>query len=108
MGLYMLRAKYSQEALQGMVAKPEDRTGAVRSLYEAAGMKLLHLWMLPTLEVVAIAEGDSIKNLSIGGLLASSGVVTEGSAIELMTFDQVADAMKRAGALASKYRQPGK
>ena len=44
MGLYMYRAKYSQEAVKGMLAKPEDRTASLRAMYEAAGVKLLHLW----------------------------------------------------------------
>ena len=108
MCLYMYRAKYSQEAVKGMLAKPEDRTASLRAMYEAAGVKLLHLWLLPNWEVMAIVEGDPIKNTSIGAVTYASGAVTEASATELMTFEQLAEATKLGGALAAKYRPPSK
>ena len=42
MSIYLLRGKYSAEAFKGMLAKPEDRTAAIKAFYEAAGVKLLH------------------------------------------------------------------
>jgi hypothetical protein len=77
-------------------------------MYETAGVKLLHLWLLPSWEILAIAEGDAIKNAALGAVILASGAVTEASATELMTFDQLAQAMKVGGALAAKYRPPGK
>lgn len=108
MGLYLYRAKYSQEAIKGLLAKPEDRTASLRAMYEAAGVKLLHLWLLPNWEVMMIAEADAMKNASIGAVIYASGACTEASATELMTFEQMAEAMKRGGTLAAKYRPPGK
>jgi len=108
MSLYMGRGTLSQEAIKGYLAKPEDRTASIRALYEAAGVKLLHLWVLPTFETIAIAEGDPIKNASLRGVQMASGVLTEGGWTELMTFEQLAEAIKRAGALVAKYRPPGK
>jgi len=107
MSLYLGRGKYSQEAIKGMLGKPEDRTASVRALYEAAGAKLLHLWLLPTFEIIAIAEANQKSAASVGAVLVASGALTEVSYVELMTFEQVAEAMKGAGALAAKYRQPG-
>lgn len=55
-----------------------------------------------------IAEGELIKNTAVGGVIYACGAVTEATATELMTFEQLAEAMKRGGALAGKHRQPGK
>ena len=98
----------SQDAIKAYLAKPEDRTAAIRTLYEAAGMKLLHLWATPTFELISIAEGDPMKNAAHDGVALASGAVSEVSWTELLTMEQLAEAMQRAGAVAAKYRAPGK
>jgi uncharacterized protein with GYD domain len=108
MGLYLFRGRYSQEAIRGLIAKPEDRTPAIRALYETGGVKLLHLWLGDRFEIFSIVEGEPIKNTAVGGMLLASGMITDPSSTELMTFGQLAEAMKGGGALAAKYRQPGK
>jgi uncharacterized protein with GYD domain len=90
------------------MAKPEDRTATLRAMYESCGMKLLHLWVLPSMELVSIAEGDPIKNAAHMGVAVAGGAVTDVSFTELLTFEQLAEAMQRAAAIAGKYRQPGK
>ena len=41
MPIYIFQGRYTREALEGMVARPEDRTEASAKLLEAAGGKLL-------------------------------------------------------------------
>ncbi len=108
MSLYMGRARLSQEGIKGYIAKPEDRTASIRALYESAGMKLLHLWVTPTFELISVAEGDPVKNTAHLGVALASGAITDGGFTELMTFEQMVEAMQRAGAVAAKYRPPGK
>jgi hypothetical protein len=69
---------------------------------------LTQLTLVSIWEILVIAEGELIKNTAVGGVIYACGAVTEASAIELMTFEQLAEAMKRGGALAGKHRQPGK
>jgi hypothetical protein len=38
----------------------------------------------------------------------ATGTITEGSSLELVTMEQFAEGMKAAGALATKFRPPGK
>jgi uncharacterized protein with GYD domain len=108
MSLYLGRGQLSQEAIMGYISKPEDRTESIRALYEACGMKLLHLWATPAFELISIAEGDTLKNATHGSVALSMGAVTEVSWTELTTMEQLAEAMQRAGAVAGKYRPPGK
>jgi hypothetical protein len=109
MGLHLLRGKYSAEAFKGMLAKPEDRTAAVRAFYEAAGVKLLHAWYAPsTGEFIAITEGTLAQGMPLGIVSMATGTVTEGTSLELVTLEQLAEGMKAAGQLAAKFRPPGK
>lgn len=55
MSLYLCHVHYTPEAFRGMVAKPEDRLAPVKTLFETAGMKLLHTWFSPsTFETIVI------------------------------------------------------
>jgi len=108
MSLYLGRGQLSQEAIEGYMYKPEDRTASIRALYEACGMKLLHLWATPAFELISIAEGDPLKNATHGSVALSMGAVTEVSWTELTTMEQLAEAVRCAGAVDAKYRPPGK
>ena len=109
MGLYLSRTRYSEQAFKGMIARPEDRTAAMKALFDGAGMKLLHAWFCPqTCEAIMITEGDLVPGATavIAGM--ASGGITDSSTIELMTMQQLFEAMKGAAAVAAKYRVPGK
>lgn len=110
MSLYLSRAKMSREAIKSLIAKPEDRTAAVRSALEASGAKLLHLgYSVSTGEVISFYEAPSpVAVWSYSAMVFNAGVVDGGNVEELMTPVQFADAMKGAGSLAAKYRPPGK
>lgn len=110
MGLYLVRAEMSRDTIKSFVAKPEDRTAALRTVVEAAGGKLLHLaYSASTGEVIQLVEMPSpVACLSYSNLVIGSGSVDRGSWEELMTPAQYAESMKGAGSLAAKYRLPGK
>jgi hypothetical protein len=109
MSIYLTRGKYSPEAFKGMLAKPEDRTAAIKTFYEAAGGKVLHLWYSPmSSEVILISEGTLSQGIPLGIVSMATGTITEGSSLELVTMEQLSEGMKAAGALAAKFRPPGK
>ena len=45
MPIFIIQGRYSHEAVQGMVAKPEDRAGPVAKLMESVGGRLLSYYM---------------------------------------------------------------
>jgi len=109
MGLYLCRVHYTPEAFEGMVAKPEDRFAPVTTLFETAGMKLLHMWFSPSsFETIVIVEGDVVAGTTAEIVVMASGAVADVSTIELITTQQQLDAMKGAAAVAARYRVPGK
>jgi len=109
MTLYLGRGKYSAEGLKGLVAKPEDRTAAIKALYEAAGAKVLHLWFSgSTGDAIVIVEASQTAGMALHAALGASGVLRETSAEELLTPAQQMEAMKVASNVVSKYRPPGK
>lgn len=108
MGLYLTRAKYSPEAFRAMIANPSDREAAGRVMFEAAGVKLHHMWFSTNGEVITIAEGDPVARSTIGMVVMASGGFSDGESTELITMSQMTEAMKGAGAVAAKFRPPGK
>jgi GYD domain len=45
MPIYVLRGKYSSEALKGMIASPEDREAAIAKVVEKTGGRLLSYYL---------------------------------------------------------------
>lgn len=109
MGLYLTRARYTQEAYKGMIAKPENREGMARALFEAAGMKLQHIWFSPTTyEIVVIGEGTATAGTTATMVVMASGGFADVQSMELITTEQQFEAMKAGAAVAQKFRAPGK
>ena len=108
MSLYLARAKYSPEAFKAMIANPSDREVAARVMFEAAGVKLHHIWYSNNGEAITIFEGDLVARSMVGMVVMASGGFTSTEVTELITMNQMTDAMKGAGAVAAKFRPPGK
>jgi uncharacterized protein with GYD domain len=108
MSLYLTRAKYSQEAFKGMIANPTDREAAGRVMFEAAGIKLHHMWYSGDGEVICVVEGTAVAGSTASMVVLASGGFTTVETIELITMGQMIEAMKGAGAVAAKFRPPGK
>lgn len=110
MSLYLARGKMSRESLRSLMAKPEDRTAALRSALEAAGGKLLQLWYsASTGEVIHVYEAPTpVASCSFSFMVLASGVIDDGTDEQLLTPAQFVEAMKGAANIVSKYRAPGK
>ncbi len=109
MSLYLTRARYTPEAYKGMIANPAERASVAKAMFEAAGMKLQHIWLSgSTGEVITVVEGTAVSGAAVAMVVMASGTFSEASSIELITPDQQVEAMKLAGTVAAKYRPPGK
>ncbi len=108
MSIYLTRAHYSQESFKGMMAKPEDREVAAKAMFGAAGLKLHNMWYSGNGEVICILEGTAVAGASVGMVVLASGAFTSVDTTELLTMGQMVEAMGSAGAIAAKFRPPGK
>ena len=108
MSTYLTRARYSQESFKGMTGKPENREAAAKALFDAAGMKLHNMWYSGNGEVICILEGSAVAGATVGMVVLASGGFTSVESTELITMGQMVEAMGNAGAVAAKFRPPGK
>lgn len=108
MSTYLTRARYSPEAFKGMTAKPEDREGVAKAMFDAAGMKLHHMWYSGNGEVICIVEGTAVSGAAVGMVVLASGAFTGVESTELISMGQMVEAMGSAGTVAAKFRPPGR
>ena len=108
MSLYLTRAKYTQDAFKGMIARPEDREIAARAMFDAAGLTLHHIWYSGNGEIICVVEGGVVSGATASMVVMASGTFSSVESIELMTMGQMVETMKHAGTVSSKFRPPGK
>ena len=108
MSIYLTKAIYSQEAIKGLLAKPVNREPAAKAMFDAAGVKLQHMWYSPNGEIICVLEGDVISAATITMVVMASGAFSSVESAELITMGQMVEAMGKAGAVAAKYQAPRK
>ena len=110
MPIYITRGRYSSESIKNLVAKPEDRTAAVKKLVEAAGAKLVSFYVtLGHYDFLLITEAPSAKEASAFILgAASAGAVTDVETSEAFTGAEAHQVVATAAKAAGKYKLPGK
>ncbi|WP_439578331.1 GYD domain-containing protein [Elioraea sp.] len=110
MPTFIVQGRYSREAIQGMIAKPEDRTAAVAKAFESVGGKLLSYYVTfgPT-DFLVIAEMPSEADMAaVAVAVASTGAVAGLQTTLAMTAAQAKDAFARAQTVTAAYRPAGK
>lgn len=108
MTIYLTQGRYTEQAIKGMVANPEDRKVAVKALVEAAGGTLIDYFVtLGEYDFFVIAEGDDID--FVGGLFAAaaSGGVTDLRTTVAMTTADAQKAMEKAGEIVGSFKSAG-
>lgn len=109
MATYLTRATYTAEAFRGMIANPEDRTAAAKSVFKAAGLKLSSVHFSPsTGEVICVADGDGIQAAALDIAVMASGAFSSVSSIELISMADLQAAMQSAAKVAKKYSPPNR
>mgnify|MGYP000420335834 CR=1 FL=1 len=109
MPIFIIQGRYSRDALQGMLAKPEDRSQAVVKLAEAAGGRMLSYYVTfgeddfhIVLELPSAREAAALA-VTVG---ASGGVAGTRTTLA-MTTAEAKEAFTAAGDLGGAYRPPG-
>ena len=110
MSIYVLRGRYSLDALKGMIASPEDREAAIAKVVEKAGGKLLsyyltfgeHDWLV----IFDCPSNEAALSIAIVG--AAGGSNTDTTTTVAMTSKQAMAAFKAAGELAQSFKSAGR
>lgn len=109
MPIFITQGRYSRDAIKGMIASPEDRAEAAARLFEAAGGKLLALYVtLGEYDWMTIGEFPDHEAASAGVLAAAvSGAVTDVRTTVAMTSAEAKKVFGATGKIAAAYRVPG-
>jgi uncharacterized protein with GYD domain len=112
MPVYITQGRYTREAIDGMINKPEDRAESVATLAKAAGAKLLHYFVTYG-EYNLLVTMDSGKGESVANTLASpmtaaaSGGVTDLKTTVGVTSKDAVEAMRAAKKMRAGFKTAG-
>ena len=107
MPVFVSMGRYSEGAIKGMLAKPEDRTPAVAKLVEQAGGKMLGFYMLfGEYDWLIVYEVPSGKEAA-AAVLATVGATTDTKTMLAMTGAEAKAAFEAGQKLGAAYRAPG-
>jgi uncharacterized protein with GYD domain len=109
MPVFVSLGRYSESAIKGMLAKPEDRSAVVTKLVEQAGGKLIGFYLLfGEYDWLTIYEVPSGKEAAATMLTVSgAGAVTGSRTMLAMTGAEAKAAFEAGQALGAAYRAPG-
>lgn len=112
MPVYITQGRYTGEAIDGMIDKPEDRAESVAALAKAAGAKLLHYFVTygeyDFLVIMESGKGKSDTNTlaSLMTAAASGGVTDLKTTVGLSSKDAV-KAMRAAKRMRAGFKAAG-
>jgi len=109
MPVFVSLGRYSENAIKGMLAKPEDRSASVAKLIEQAGGKLIGFYMLfGEYDWMTISEMPSGQEAAAAVLAAAgAGATTDSRTMLAMTGAEAKAAFAAGQALGTAYRAPG-
>jgi uncharacterized protein with GYD domain len=109
MATFILTGRYSLDAVRGLMAKPEDRTGAVAAIVNAAGGKMVSYYVTTgENDFMLVAEADAAEDFMAGVMVAgASGSVTDMKTVRAWSSGEFAKVAEKAGKIADSYRTPG-
>lgn len=109
MPIFISQGRYTQDAIRGMLAKPEDREAAVRQLWDQAGGKLLAYYMtFGEYDWLTIAEGEQEDAITALVVAAAGGSIKDMKTMAAITSSDMKNAFAKAGPLAASFKSAGK
>lgn len=109
MAIFITQGNYTQNAMKGMIDKPEDRAGAVANLMESVGAKLLQYFVTTgEYDFLVVSEGKNVTDLVAGLMIAgSTGGVTNLKTVQALTTHEAEGAMKKAKTARAGFKPAG-
>ena len=108
MAKYLIEETTTNQAVAGILQKPEDRSDVLRPIFEAAGCRLEQFYV-SSIEnkVYLIVESPDLNSVGVVALtFQAGGTASSIKCIPLMTMPEMTDLAKKAAGLG--YRPPGK
>ena len=109
MPIYITQGRYTRDAIQGMIVKPEDRADAVARLLSKIGGRLLGYYLtFGEYDFLTIAEAPNDVHMAAVLLAAGKGGgVTDLRTTVALTSVEAKGAFAAASDLSPAYRAPG-
>jgi uncharacterized protein with GYD domain len=106
---YAFFFSYSSDSWARMISAPGDRTAAVRQVLGSLGGSLECIyWMFGSHDGIAIADlPDSVSAAAASIAVSSTGAIVNNQTHELLTQEQLGEALQRAGSTAQAFQPPG-
>ena len=110
MPTFITYASYSHSGIKGLVDKPTDRSGAIKSLIEKAGGKFIALYMTTgSNDVVLIYDvPDGSDAVAVGMAAAASGALSKLETVRAWRSSEFKGIAEKAAKVAGAYKPPGK
>jgi uncharacterized protein with GYD domain len=109
MPIFITQARYTREAIKGMIVRPEDRAEAISRLLTKAGGRLIAYYVtFGEYDLMVIAEAPSETQIAAVLLAAASGGgVTDLRTTLAMTSIEAKGAFAAAADLAPSFKSAG-
>lgn len=107
MATFLCQAQYSAAAFKGFLTKPTDRKTAAAALFSAIGIKVPDfLYSVSRGGIVCIVECTVEQMTSLSMVMNASGGFSSLEMLELVSMEHMAQSVKHAAEVASKYQPP--
>ena len=108
MAKYLIEETLSNQAVAGIMQKPEDRNEVIRLLFEAAGCKLEQFYVsgIENKAYVIVESPDLNSVYKVGATFIAGGTASFLKCIPLLPLPEALDLFKEAASLG--FRPPGK
>lgn len=109
MSIFITQGRYTQPAMKGLVAKPEDRMDEVKALMKRSGGKLLNYYItFGDYDFIIISDMPSPQAvMSSLAAAAAGGGVTDLKTTLAITTAEAKEAFAMATPSAAKFRSAG-
>jgi len=108
MALFITQGRFTQDAMKGMLAKPEDRAESVAQLLASGGGKLLGYYMtFGDYDFLMVSEGSVEGAATIAIVAAASGGVKDLKTSLAYSSADMKAALGKAGPIAAKFKSAG-
>lgn len=108
MPLFITQGRFTQDAIRGMMAKPEDRAESVGQLFAKGGGKLVSYYMtFGDYDFMIISEGPYEGVATTAIVAAAGGGVTNLKTTLAMSSGEMKNAFAKAGPLAASFKSAG-
>ena len=107
MPIFITQGRYTQQAIKGLIDKPEDRREAVEALMGAAGYRVIDYYVtLGDYDFLIIVEGPSELPASLL-VAAASGTASDLRTTAAFSTADLKAAAEKAAAIRGDYRPMG-